>query len=361
MAHQQHTQRHARQSIPGRINRLPIPTLGHFTPLIGVAGLVIGLALFGVVGGLVLSAIVTGDALNPFHGEDVVVAMPGKQGVEGLTLPSFLQPNPPNRRVTIVLLGADTRPAETGYRTPTDTIMLLTIDPQAGTAGIVSLPRDLYVDIPGYGPDRINTAYVRGGGQLVMDTIAQDFGIQVDHYVLVQFDAFVTLVDQIGGIDVNVPTEIYDPEFPAECYSRDNCGFDPLYIPAGQQHFDGWTALRYARVRHTDNDYERARRQQVVLFAIRDRIVSLQMLPVLVQRAPALYATLTSAVRTDLTLDELLTLAQQAAAIDRANIRSAVVDGSYVTPFRTSGGADVLQPDYEKIDALIADTFGTTP
>jgi LCP family protein required for cell wall assembly len=91
------------------------------------------------------------------------------------------------------------------------------------------------------------------GGQLAVDTIQYNLGVRVDYYVLVEFDAFITLVDEIGGIDINVPYEIYDPEYPDMNY-----GYDPLYIPAGFQHMDGELALKYARTRHGDNDFERA-------------------------------------------------------------------------------------------------------
>lgn len=341
----------------GFMRRLPVPTFGRWTPVITGAGSLLAVLGCSLLTGIVLRALVVSDALNPFREETGLAADPLQATPNPAFLGETVLEGGEDQRVTVVLLGADTRPSEAGYRTPTDTIMLLSIDREARTAGILSLPRDLYVDIPGYGPNRINTAYVRGGGELVKQTVEYNLGVHADYFVLVQFQAFVTLVDEIGGIDIYVPQEIYDPEFPAECYSRSDCGFDPLYIPAGQQHMDGLTALKYARVRHTDTDYDRARRQQAVLFAIRDRVVSLDALPRLVQRAPTLHATLSESIRTDMTLEQMVELAQFVGEIPRENIRSDVVDSDYVSNYVTEEGSQVLMPDRERIDELIKQVF----
>lgn len=319
---------------------------------LGLAGSLLAVAGIAVITGIVLRALLTHNA--PFgDGAEALSSAPILPETE-----SVVSEEEASDRVTILLMGADTRPSETGYRTPTDTIMLLSVDREAKTAGLISIPRDLYVDIPGYGYDRINTAYVKGSGQLAMQTVANTLGVPVDHYLLVQFDAFTTLVDEIGGIDIYVPSEIYDPEFPAECYSREDCGFDPLYIPAGQQHMDGITALKYARVRHTDTDFERSRRQQAVLMAVRDRIVSLEMAPRLLQRAPVLYELLTDSFRTDMSLEAMLQLAQLANDIDGESIRTAVIDSNYVTPITAPNGAAVLEPMPLEIGSLVRETFG---
>jgi LCP family protein required for cell wall assembly len=330
------------------IQRLPIPTFGRYTPLVGVAGL---------IGVTLVVSMWTGILLRAF------LAHSGTDGLEGVDFASMTTPHPDfavpmltgeeGDRFTILLLGADTRPAETGYRMPTDTIMLLTIDTKQQRAGMLSIPRDLYVDIPGHGLDRINTAYVKGGGALVKETIKRNLGVSVDRYVLVQFDAFTTIVDEIGGVDIYVPYTIDDPTFPAECYSRDDCGFDPLYIEAGQQHFDGQTALRYARTRHGDNDYERARRQQAVIMAVRQRVVSFDMLPTLITKAPTLYGTLSQSLKTDMSLDEIIELAQAASGLPDDSIRSEVIDAGAVTPTRAPNGASVLMPNHDRVRELL--------
>lgn len=254
-------------------------------------------------------------------------------------------------RVTVLLLGVDERAQETGpWRT--DTMMLLTLDPASRQAGILSIPRDLWVPIPGHRDGRINTAhflgdlydYEGGGPGLAVDTVEYNFGVPIDYYVRINFQAFVTLVDQIGGIDVYVEETIDDPLYPDHAY-----GYDPLYIEAGWQHFDGEMALKYARTRHTSNDFDRARRQQQVMMAILDRVTSLDMLPQLARTAPELYATVHSSVNTDLALDQILALGNLATLVDRDMIRAVVIDQTCTQPWVTPDGAQVLVPLRDRI------------
>ncbi|MEZ4518348.1 MAG: LCP family protein [Chloroflexota bacterium] len=175
-------------------------------------------------------------------------------------------------RVNILLMGIDRRPGE-AFVSRTDTMMVISIDPETDSAAILSVPRDLYVDIPGYGQDRVNTAFVYGamnsndiehnyldGAALAMQTISYNLDIPIDHFVLVDFGAFTRSIDLLGGIDITVPYTIDDPYYPDMNY-----GYDPLYITAGLQHFDGENALKYARTRHADTDFNRAQRQQQVV------------------------------------------------------------------------------------------------
>jgi len=147
--------------------------------------------------------------------------------------------------------------------------------PLQGSVGMLSIPRDLWVTIPGYGENRINTAhylgdkngYPGGGPALAMKTVQYNLGVPVHFYVRVDFDGFRRIVDTLGGIDIEIPQTINDPKYPDENY-----GYDPFYIEAGLQHLDGDTALKYARTRATAGaDFARARRQQQVLFAIREK------------------------------------------------------------------------------------------
>jgi LCP family protein required for cell wall assembly len=254
-------------------------------------------------------------------------------------------------RVTVLVMGVDRRPGES-TRTRTDSMMLLTIDPVAKTGGVLSIPRDLYVEVPGYGLDRVNSANVHGGGELAKQTVEYNLGVHVNYYAIVDFNAFVTLVDEIGGIDINVPKTIDDPQYPDQNY-----GYDPFHIEAGQQHLDGETALKYARTRHNDNDFDRSQRQQDVLMAIRAQVISFDMLPTLVAKAPVLIATLGDSVETDMPVDKMVGLALLARDVPRENIKSAVIDGNYITVYTTPQGAAVLIPEREKIGYLMADLF----
>lgn len=261
-------------------------------------------------------------------------------------------------RITVLVMGIDRRPGEP-FISRTDTMMLLSFNPRSEQISVLSVPRDLYVVIPGRGRDRINTAFVygsqgnnpAGGAELAMQTVEYNLGVGVDHYLMVDFSAFIRAVDAIGGIDVEVPYDIYDSSFPDMNY-----GYDPLYIEAGQQHFDGLMALKYARTRHQDNDFYRARRQQQVLMAIRSKALSLGPAEMLKQ-APFLYRQLEEGIRTDMSLEQILTLANVLKDVPEGNIRTAVLDTEYVVGHRTAGGASVLILVNEKAAPLIDQLF----
>lgn len=262
-------------------------------------------------------------------------------------------------RVNVLLLGIDRRPGE-AFVSRTDTIMVLSVDPETDSAVILSVPRDLYVRIPGYNDDRINTALVLGaregdyldGAALAMQTVSYNLDIPIHHFILVDFNAFVRSIDLLGGVDVDVPYEINDPEYPDMNY-----GYDPLYIPAGRQHFDGATALKYARTRHGDTDFNRSYRQQQVLFAARQQALNLGIGEMLL-RAPSLYREVEEGIRTDLSLEQMLRLAKTLSDIPSENIRNEVLDYDYVSSFRTPGGASVLLLRPETATPLIQSLFG---
>ncbi len=263
-----------------------------------------------------------------------------------------------SNRINILMMGIDRRPGEP-FISRTDSIMIISVNPDTEKISILSVPRDLYVVIPGRGRDRINTAFVygstgnnpAGGAELAKQTVEYNLGIPIDHYILVDFSAVIQGIDALGGIDVYVPYDIYDPNFPDMNY-----GYDPLYIPAGQQHFDGLMALKYARTRHADNDFYRAQRQQQVVLAARDKALGLGI-GGLITRAPVLYQQLEQGIRTDLTLDEIMRIATTVSQVPDENIRNEVIDSNYVTGHTTEQGASVLILNNEKAAALIENLF----
>lgn len=261
-------------------------------------------------------------------------------------------------RTNILLMGIDRRPGEP-FISRTDTMMLVSIKPDTEEVSILSIPRDLYVVIPGHGRDRINTAFVygstgnnpAGGAALAMQTVEYNLGVPVDHYVLVDFSAVIRTVDTLGGIDVNVPFEIYDPTYPDMNY-----GYDPLYIPAGLQHMNGETALKYARTRHVDNDFGRAARQQQVILAARDKALSLGVLGLL-QDAPRLYQNIEQGVRTNLSLQQMVSLGRTLSDVPREDVRNEVLDTRFVTNYLTEAGSQVLLLEQGTAEPLLRDLF----
>jgi len=180
-----------------------------------------------------------------------------------------------------------------------------------------------------------------------MKTVYELLGEPIHYYVRVNFSGFVRAIDLIGGVDVYVEEDIYDPQYP-----DDNYGYEPLYIPAGQHHFDGEMALKYVRTRHGSSDFDRLRRQQQVIMAARDRVMRLDLLPKLLPKLPQLLRELSDAVQTDLQLDEIMRLAKLADEIEPDHIQMAVIDSSMTMPAKTPEGWDVLLPIPEKIREL---------
>lgn len=260
-------------------------------------------------------------------------------------------------RMHLLILGIDgfsndyTRPARA------DAVMLLGIDFGAKTAELVSFPRDLWVPLPGGLPvaeARLNSAYhygelygAPGGGPAEVTAVMQaTFGVRVDRTVVASFLAFEQAVDTLGGIEIDIPTPIRDPNYPR----RSAEGTIVIEFPAGRVRMDGGTALIYARIRHDSSDFQRMRRQQQVLFAVRDRLLSAEALPHL----PALAQLAWSSVRTDLSLEDLALLGCVGPQIDRANIRTTTINESLVTPTRLADGAQVLMPRLDQILPLLA-------
>ena len=165
-----------------------------------------------------------------------------------------------SKLVTILLLGTDARPDEQISRTDSLIVAILNLDAESVT--FISIPRDLWVVIAGYGQGRINTAYFLGetssnGPEVARQTVAQVLGIPIDHDVVINFDGFRRMIDALNGINLYVPDAIDEPLFPDKSY-----GTYRLLIPEGYQHMDGELALAYARTRHGNSDIYRAQRQQ---------------------------------------------------------------------------------------------------
>ena len=264
-------------------------------------------------------------------------------------------------RFTLLVAGIDRRPDEGGLAFRTDSMMLISIDPESERIGILSLPRDLYVHIPNYEEQRLNAALFFGetqwrgyGPTLLLQTVQANLGIRVHAYALLDFSAFIALVDAVGGIDVILEEAIDDPAYP-DLYR----GYDPFYLSAGAHHLDGEDALKFARTRHGGSDMQRSARQQQVLFALRERIQRLRLLPVLLARIPSLLANLRDSLYTNLDLDDMVSLAWYLKDFSAENIETAVLRAPYITDWvRPEDGQHVLVPDQLLIWQLMSQVFG---
>ena len=278
----------------------------------------------------------------------------------------FQHPDIENKeRVNILFLGIDQRPGEsTACRT--DTMILASINPRDMSISLLSIPRDLWVPIPHpkHPEAKINTAhywgeiehYPGGGPALAMKTVQRNFGVRVHYYVRLNFVGFERIIDRIGGIYVDVPVTIDDPEYPNGSY-----GVEHLHIDAGRHLFGGELALKYARTRRGtgDGDFTRMERQQQVILAVRDRVLSLPNLPQLVLQLPQLYREMGDSVETDIPVESMFTLAKLAQQVKSDDIHMATINREMTTDWRTLDGLAVLVYDRDKarpiVDALFSD------
>ena len=293
---------------------------------------------------------VPGEPTSIFYGEQG-----GLLGGQSLVI----QPWDGQERFTVLVMGMDRRPGETGTAYLTDTIILISLDPATRRVGVLSIPRDLQVEVPDFGVQPVNTVYRLGeldgtgeGAHLAMTTLQYNLGIPINDFMAVDFTTFITMVDLIGGVDVEVKQTIDDPEYPDM-----NFGYDPFYLQAGWQHLDGTTALKYARSRHQTDDIDRAGRQQQVLYAVRDKVISKDMLPELAANAYTLWAELKDGIHTSLSIDRILELAWYVKDVPRQNIVSGVIGWDYIIA-ENWNGRPIIRPNRERIPDLLTEIFG---
>jgi LCP family protein required for cell wall assembly len=245
----------------------------------------------------------------------------------------------PDGQVNIILLGSDQ--TYKGYIGRTDSIILLTINTKEDTANLTSFPRDLYIFIPNWTNQRINSAFAHGGFQSLQNAFSHNFGIKPDYYVLINVRAFERVVNNLGGIDVNVPRTLCDDKWG---YGLSHC------VYPGNQHFDGKEALWYVRSRMTTNDFDRNVRQQLVLNAILDRLIALDT----ITKIPNLYETYVANVTTNLDLGTVVSLSPTALKLtDKSRINQYYINQSCVNEWVTPGGAQVLLPNYNAIRQIL--------
>ena len=237
-------------------------------------------------------------------------------------------------RINILLLGLGGADHPGG--TLTDTMMVASIDPQNKKIAFLSIPRDLYVPIEGYGSTKINYAHAygemypkeTGGGPAVAkETVSEILDLPIHYYVRADFDGFVQLIDELGGVTVDVQSAISDPYYPAE----NMIDYDPFYLDAGTQTLDGETALKFARSRETTSDFDRASRQQQLLVAVKQKALNLNILtnP---KKLVDIMQIMGDHVSTDLQTWEIEKLVTLLKDVDTSNIVMKVLDNSSEGP-----------------------------
>lgn len=252
---------------------------------------------------------------------------------------------------TFVVGGLDTRTVDEPENT--DVLMVARVDLGAGAVRAMSIPRDLYVEIPGIGYDKITRAYDYGskasgndwvaGADLCASTVAHNFGLAVDGVALTTFQGFEAIVDAVGGVEVNNPYDLYDAEYPTFDY-----GIKEIFYPAGVQILTGEQALEFVRTRHQDGDDGRVMRQHLVLEAMLHKLQSPEILPNL----PALVEATRDAVRTTIPADVQASLIAGFGNIDPALVTFGSLTG-YLWGDTVANGMWVYQGDWSVLPGVV--------
>lgn len=278
-----------------------------------------------------------------------------------LTSASFAEPSPRWAETeNYLILGTDHRPTWGNWRT--DVIMILGIDRAQNRAAVLSIPRDLYVEIPGYGWNRINTVdyagenilRVEGGGPaLVSATLEKAIGIKTDHWIRVRMDGFTEFVDAIGGVTIHLDCPFSEP-----ILNLDTNRWDYFTLPAGDVYLDGEDAYWFVRLRLNSSDISRSDRQRQFLWALRDQALNANLL----QQFPAIWSALSSSFTTDLALLDVINLASLGLSMDPGNVRAGGITLRDLQGFRTEQGAAVLRiADPAHVRAVVDGVWDAPP
>jgi LCP family protein required for cell wall assembly len=312
-------------------------TAGSLAWVSGVAGVL----AFVLVLAPHAAAFAAGEAVRPLLAPMLVSTAHPTKPVAAPPTPAPNQPPPEptvviptwdmSTRLNVLLLGSDRRPDEvSGRYGNSDTMIVVSIAEGMRSASLISIPRDIYLNIPGVGMEKINAAHREGGPPLAVRVISTLINQPIHRWASVDITAFGTIIDAVGGVVIDVERPLRDDEFPTENYA-----IRRVLLPAGLSWFDGPTALVYARSRHESNDFDRASRQQKLLLALKNRAHD----PAIVSHLPQLLSTLSDAVQTDATPREMLALASLGANADVGTVRSLVL-----TPPRY--GQEIIRSDF---------------
>ncbi len=273
-------------------------------------------------------------------------------------------------RTNILLLGGGGKNHPGGGLT--DSIMVISINWKSNKMAVISVPRDLWVNVPGYGYSKINKTYSYGeqdskasggGGKVASDLVGNILGIPIHYFISMDFAGFEKIINTVGGVDIDVPKAINDPLYPA----ADMVHYDPFSISAGPHHMDGALALKYARSRETTSDFDRSKRQQLVLAATKKKVLTLNVLT-----NPAKVTGLLNAIgdhlRTNLSVAEIKAMWDNIKNIDMDNIVNQVFDTSANSPLISStskGGAYIIIPkkgigNYNDLQTIAQNIFSNS-
>jgi LCP family protein required for cell wall assembly len=278
-------------------------------------------------------------------------ASPGKP----LTTPAATPPPLDSKqRINILLLGSDNDQKFPQDALLSQTMIVVSIDPKTRQVTLLSIPRDLWVPIPGHASAKIDLAYADGGAPLARATVEKTFKIPIHYYAWIGLNGLVRVVDRVGGVDVDVLHPVLDDNYPND-FSDSGYGTERVYLAAGPQHLDGRHTLQYVRSRHGDllSDFGRSIRQQQVLLAIQQRTAGMD----LVTAVPTFARDLNGHVKTDLDLVRLTQL-----MLFMRGLRAGDVHQAFLTPFVRDAvspdGQQILVADWPAVNTYLRQLFG---
>ncbi|WP_274363045.1 LCP family protein [Paenibacillus thermotolerans] len=295
------------------------------------------------------------DFANDSHEESRFAQFDKPNGNIGKDTPDTVQYTPPKwegtQRVNILLLGGDSRGLKKNEVPRSDTIMVASIDPVTKKAHLFSILRDTYVKIPEHGSERINTAIVLGGPKLAMQTVSDLLGLEIQYYVYTDFEGFIKLVDEIGGIEIDVEKNM-------NYTSRADGPEYDIHLKKGLQHMDGKTALGYVRFRHDAlSDYSRTERQRKFMTALAQKLQSTTSLV----RLPRILNAIDPYIETNLSVTEMLKLAALGFEAKAQQVQGVQIPPSDLLREVTRRGASVLEADSEDLREYVKDVLAKTP
>src|SRR5438876_2133588 len=258
------------------------------------------------------------------------------------------------QRTNILLLGSDNDPKFQQDALLSQTMIVVSIDPAKHEVTLLSLPRDLWVEIPGHKSAKIDLAYAQGGAPLARATVEKAFKIPIHYYAWIGLNGLVRVVDRVGGVDLDVLHPVLDDNYPND-FSSTGYGTERVYLSAGPQHLDGRHTLQYVRSRHGDllSDLGRSIRQQQVLLALEQRMTGMD----LVTAIPTLARDLNGHVKTDLDLVRLTQLALFMRGMHGGGVHQAFIT-PYVHDATSADGQQILTADWPAVNAYLRQLFG---
>jgi LCP family protein required for cell wall assembly len=300
--------------------------------------------------------------LDPHSISATQTSIPAQQTLDAIATRAMSTPPPAKidveravaKSTNFLLIGTDTRTTDPNWKPNTDVLMVMFLDTANQRAGLLSLPRDLVVAIPGQQAFRVNSAYhygwekdgVEGGVSTLKQVLQNDFDIRIDHWALIDFDGLAKIVDTLGGIEVNV-----------SCALSDTIDEQAFTIPAGMVEMDYLTAKRYVQSRYTTSDTSRNYRQQRVLWAMTKKGLALNA----PDRVPTLYEQLKDSVATDMSLFDMVGLVPAMYQLDLQNhperVHARVLEPPNVYSWISPSGAWLYLPNYDEIKKTLDTIF----